>query len=767
MGNRLNNLYEFEEFRFDADTGTLWRGDEIISLPPKASGVLQLLIENKGNLVSKKEILNTVWADTFVEDGVLTQSIYLLRQTLGAGNAGKQFIKTIARRGYRFGVPIKIVETGEIPAPVGKNLKDDSAGDARTILAAEFLETNAPASGKSLAEYRFSRNELSAPQTPEKAGFRRFLTVRNKIIAGFAVLIFIATGVIAFQILVRSGQRSETQIAPIEQLRFQRLTDFGDVIYPTISPNGELLAYVRHEEEEESVWVTQIATDSTLRILPPSRKGYASLTFSPDGKYLYFREEAHGSPIFQTTALGAPPKRVAENVWGDFSVSPDGRQFGFVRRDVEKNAYLLILVNIDGSGERELTSKPLPMDLRGTPAWSPDGTKLVVAAGIQAQFFPKLLMIDVSNGAETELQTPRWRAIPRALWMPNGKHLIVSAREANEPSSQIWMLSPVDGAVRRLTNDLEGYFWLSLSADGQKLVTRQQRIVSHLWLLPDGDIKKAKQLTFGSRSLDGYAGSAWTAGGKIIFTGFADNVTDLYAMNPDGGGKVQLTANTGQDNTNPSVSNDGKFVVFTSNRTGTMQIWRMDVDGRNQKQLTFEEEKTARILSPVFSKDGKEVFFIKRGTAADGIWKVPFEGGTPAPAAQLGNAKPDGFLSISPDGRWLAYRHIATQPEPVGEIPTMRIGVIAFDGSSEPKIFDLPLRRPFLHWTRDSAGFDYSAGNFNASSLIRQSLVAGESKKIIEFPDRLFDFSWSPDGKNLVTSRGSQQGDAILITNLP
>ena len=762
MGNGLNRLYEFEEFRFEAETCTLWRGSEIIPLPPKASEVLRLLIESEGKLVTKQEILNKVWADTFVEDGVLTQSIYLLRQTLGADNSGKQFIQTIARRGYRFGVPLRVLDTDEIPAGLGT--KANSRGEAGTILSAEYLESEGDESSPKSAS---ALPKQTGFQASEKTVSGSRAAFRNILLTGLALVFSSALGFFAYQFFNRGAEKTTPKNAPIEQLRFQRLTDSGDVIFPTISPNGELLAFVRHEEEGESVWVKQIAADNPLRILPPSRKGYASLTFSPDGKHLYFREDADGSAIYQTTIFGGAPKKVAENVWDGFSISPDGRQFAFVRRVGERNAHLLILVNIDGSGERELAARAGPQDFRGTPAWSPDGARLVVTIGIQAQFFPKLLMIDVSSGAGTELKIPRWRAIPRTLWMPNGKYLIVSAREANEPSSQIWLLSPFDGEVRRLTNDLEGYFWLSLSADGRMLVTRQQRIVSHLWLLPGGDIKKARQLTTGSRSLDGYAGLTWTPDGKIIYSGFADNVTDLYSIDADGGNKVQLTVKAGQDNISPAVSRDGKYIVFTATRDGSTQIWRMDLDGRNQKQLTAGEEKTERNHSPAVSPDGGEVFFIKRGTASDGIWKISIDGGAPVKISRLNNATPEGLLAISPDGKWLAYRHLSKVPETSGDIQTMRIGVIPVDGGAEPKLFDLPMRRPIIKWSPDSQTFDFAAGVFNTSSLVRQPFGAGEPKKIIDFPDRVFDFAWSNDGKNLVVARGRQQGDAILITNLP
>jgi TolB protein len=329
------------------------------------------------------------------------------------------------------------------------------------------------------------------------------------------------------------------------------------------------------------------------------------------------------------------------------------------------------------------------------------------------------------------------------------------------------MLDYPDGAVRRLTNDLENYFWLSLSADGRMLVTRQQRIVTHLWLLAGADVKKARQLTFGGRNLDGYVGLAWTPDGKIVFSAFANNVTDLYSMNPDGSSRAQLTANAGPDNNYPAVSRDGRYIVFTSNRAGARQIWRMDIDGRNQKQLTFGEEQKDSALYAALSSDGAEVFFIKHGAGPAAIWKVSIEGGTPVPVSRLTDATTEGFLSISPDGKWLAYHHVSAKPEARGEERTLRIGVLPTSGGAEPKLFDLPLRRPITQWSADSAAFDYAAGAFNTSSLWRQPADGGAPQKLCDFPDRIFNLAWSRDGKNLVVSRGKLQGDAILITNLP
>lgn len=765
MSNGVNHLYEFGEFRFDSQSRTLWRGDEMISLAPKALDVLFLLIESNGNLVSKQEILKTVWAATFVEEGVLTQNIFKLRTALGKDADGKQFIENIARRGYRLTVPVKILNRDD--ATVANNLKINNTfttAASDNFSSRTFTEDFETASIKPI-EKEESESVFSQPLVSHSARKPR-LIFQTALFAGAGILILTAVGFGIYKFFFNRNQETESKIAPIEQLRVQRLTDTGDVVYPTISPNGELLAFVRLEDEKGSVWVKQIATDTAVQILPSSDRGYRSLVFSPDGKHIFFRQEADGGAIYQTSVLGGAPKALAENVWSDFNISSDGKQFVFVRRDAAQNRHLLILSNADGGGEREIAAKNAPEDFRNNPAFSPDGTKVIVAAGIKSQLFPKLLVIDTANGAETELEIPRWRVIQKILWMPKGDRFIITAREAKEPTSQMWMLSYPNGEVRRLTNDLEAYFWISLSADGQKLVTRQQRIFSHLWLVPNGDIKKARQITSGGRNQDGYGGLAWTPDGKIIFTQFANNTTNLFSIESDGTNRVQLT-NAGQENLSPSVSRDGRFVAFVSDRNGTAQIWRMDASGGNQKQITFGDKPNERVQSPAFSADGTEIFYIRRGANPSAIWKVPVEGGEPVRVSNLSGVTPDGFISVSPDGKRIAFQHIAERAETGRENQTFGIGILPLDGAmNEPQLFDLAMRRPFVQWTSDTA-FDFAAGAFNSSSLLRQTITGGEPQKLLDFPDRVFNFAWSPDGKNLAIAQGKQMGDAILITNLP
>src|SRR5262249_7490114 len=158
-------------------------------------------------------------------------------------------------------------------------------------------------------------------------------------------------------------------------------------------------------------------------------------------------------------------KEIAENVWSGFSVSPDGKQLAFIRRDAARGAHSLVLADVDGGAERELSVRRAPQGYgEGAPGWFPDGSKLVA---ISEQ--PNLMIVDRATGEERELmstreeresRTSRWRGIHQALWTPNGRYLIFSARAIEETVPQLWMLAYPDGDLRRLTNDLETYLWI-------------------------------------------------------------------------------------------------------------------------------------------------------------------------------------------------------------------------------------------------------------------------------------------------------------------
>lgn len=101
MSNKNGHRYEFNDFRLDSEPLSLWREERLVALPPKALEMLLLLVRHRNVIVSREELLETVWRDTFVEDGNINYTISLLRRTLDKDDKGR-FIQTVPKRGYRF-----------------------------------------------------------------------------------------------------------------------------------------------------------------------------------------------------------------------------------------------------------------------------------------------------------------------------------------------------------------------------------------------------------------------------------------------------------------------------------------------------------------------------------------------------------------------------------------------------------------------------------------------------------------------------------------
>ena len=105
-------VYEFGEFHLDRDERVLRRRGAPVPLTPKATEILLALIDHRGHIVEKADLMRHVWADTAVEEGNLSQNIYTLRRVLSDTDGKCAFIETVPRRGYRFVGDVRMVASG-------------------------------------------------------------------------------------------------------------------------------------------------------------------------------------------------------------------------------------------------------------------------------------------------------------------------------------------------------------------------------------------------------------------------------------------------------------------------------------------------------------------------------------------------------------------------------------------------------------------------------------------------------------------------------
>lgn len=569
------------------------------------------------------------------------------------------------------------------------------------------------------------------------------------------VAIIFAALVAAFSYgLYKSTSEKRPATSP-QAINIRRLTATGRVFTGLISPDGKHVVYGVEDAGQQSIWVRQVATSSNIQIVPPSAATYEDFSFTRDGNYLYFNKREKNGPdsLYQMAALGGGARKIAENVSSRAAPSADGNRIAFIRGGPFETENALVVANSDGSGEQVLATRKGPDNFSGGIAWTPDGKSITCVAGVHAH---KLIEVPLDGGAEKLVKTPKWFAVINVEWLPDGSGLIVTALEQMRSSpSQIWHLSYPGGEARRITNDLNNYYNLSLSADAGALVAIQRERTSHIWLVPDGDASRAKQLTTGTGRQDGDPAVNWTPDGRIIYDSTASGSRHVWIMNADGSDQRQLTDGAYEDH-GAHISRDGRYIVFTSNRTGTYHIYRMDIDGNNLKQLTNGTGEFA----PSFSQDGRWVI-CSSPSPNYASWKVPADGG------ELLQLTDNSWASsVSPDDKLVAH----VRPAGAGPL-SWTIIIRPFAGGPPLTTFDVTSdTRPNSHWTPNGRAIIYNlthgGGLSGVTNLWIQTLDGGPPKQLTRFTsETFFQFDWSRDDKRLACGRGTTSSDVVLISN--
>jgi Tol biopolymer transport system component len=149
-------------------------------------------------------------------------------------------------------------------------------------------------------------------------------------------------------------------------------------------------------------------------------------------------------------------------------------------------------------------------------------------------------------------------------------------------------------------------------------------------------------------------GEPQSAAGKIVFTryGASSANPEIYMANVDGSDLTRLTVKAGVDN-EPSLSHDGRTVVFVSNRSGTFRIWTMNADGSNAAPLNTGSSADIPESSPRFNPADDQILFGSPRTNTTQIWTVPAAGGEATQVTHEANGAFSG--SWSPDGDFVFY----------------------------------------------------------------------------------------------------------------
>jgi eukaryotic-like serine/threonine-protein kinase len=590
---------------------------------------------------------------------------------------------------------------------------------------------------------------------------------RGKVVAATVlILAIVLVGGYAAYRLARSSGRNGSGSSSLENMQITQLTNSGNVGNATISPDGKYVAYFQVNAGRWSMWLFQVATGSNVQILPPAEDGvdYSPPTFSKDGNYVYYskhRKNTDTGDLFKVPSLGGTPRKLFDDVPSMVTLSPDGREIAFVRHLPEQSESSLFVADLDEQKERRIFTLRRPDRIGFQPAWSPDGKYIAIA---HSTFTPKLqtyvATVPVSGGDETPLGKQRWLSISRLAWLPDGTGIVVPAGDIASPSQrQLYEVSYPQGRVRRITNDLNNYYGLGITADSRALVTLRGEVRMKTYVSAKPKWTEAIELPVPGNQ-NGWHGLAWTPDARIAYSSVASSGReDIWTAAATGSDPKQVTRSEkgGVSSDFSSVCGDGKHLVATSIRGGSVDLWRTDMDGSHPLQLTRSNSNQLPFCSP----DGTWVAYLSLQSGKWTVWRIGIDGGNETQLSdQLAVAGP----VISPDGKRIACLF---QPD-----PSKPIELAILPATGGPVSMRLPFPAapgPFgdwkILWAPDGKSITYMDTQGGVSNLWSQSLDGSPPKQLTDFKtDKIFNFAWSRDGR-LAIARGTVSMDAVKIRN--
>lgn len=743
MERRSRQVYEFGPYRLDTAERLLLREGEPVPLTPKVYETLIALVERRGHLVEKEELMKTIWPDSFVEEANLTNNVSILRKTLGEDEHGQLYIKTVPKRGYQFTAGVR-----ELPFE-GEELVLKKR--TLTQIVTEEEEVGSEEQPAALALEAGSHASVA----PEPRHTRRALALPRSLMVAALLVVCAATAFGLYWLLKRPRSEEKAAAAvPFREMDISRLTTSGKVKHAAISPDGRYVAHITEEAEGDSLWVRNVAAPGSVRLAGPSPTEYVSVTFAPDGDSVYYLtldRDKGATLLYRVPVLGGPSSVAADDV-GPVGFSPDGRQIAFIRAYPGESR--LIVANADGANERPLATRREPDFFRvdwNAPAWSPDGKTIACQARLNDERgkYETVVGVNVESGAQRPLTDARWSYAGQPVWLADGAGLLVTAGENTTAPVQVWHIALKSGEATRVTHDLNDYTDLSLASDSSRLAAVQDNTVSSIWVMSEGDAGRAKQIA----SDTGWNEEVgWTPGGRIIYRSNASGDPEIWVMNADGSEPKQLTTGA-RAHRGLAISPDGRYIFFASDRTGRFNIWRVDASGANLRQMTFGDGE----LYPSCTPDGAWVVF-QRGEREPRLWRVSAEGGEPLLLTETRAARP----AVSPDGELIAYHYLDS-----GEHKSRwRIGVVSSAGGARLKQFDLPptLVWRFVRWSPDRQSIAYANNPGGLSDIWLQPLDGGPPRQLTDFKaEQIIAFDWSRDGRSLAFVRGAETSDVVLI----
>ena len=520
-----------------------------LRVTPKAMAVLCVLVEASGQVVARDDLLARVWPDTLPTDDVLTQAVTQLRKAFGP--QGRGYIETIAKAGYRLLAPVEHIEPANDVAPV--------------LLASDVAAADRMRAGDAGQSQSAAPQPQAQPRSPPPVAPRRWRRARPALAA---ILAMFALGVVAWLLGHDEPARASPAALGLPAAALERpyrvvTTAPGFELWPTLSPDASMMAYSAFApgSSRASIQVQPTVPASPRRLsMPPSGASDSLPAWSPDGREIAFaRRWADGRcRIMVAAANGAGAEReVARCGSGSllsFSWAPDQAGLLFGTMDGRGDDPGIRLLNL-ADGQWRPISYDADDGLDHAPQYSPDGRWIGFVRNPQRGDLWRM----PASGGEPEQLTWMGAEIRGWGWLPDGRSLVFSSRV--DTSTRLYRLDIDSSTVTDLGLSDAQAPAVAAASDALVFVRRNPRFGIHRVVRdgPEGAAPRAERL-------------------------FESQGRDVL----------------------PSVSPDGRQIVFGSDRTGHFELWWADLADPGSLRPVEGLQPDARHL-PTWSPDGRKV----------------------------------------------------------------------------------------------------------------------------------------------------------------
>jgi Tol biopolymer transport system component len=587
---------------------------------------------------------------------------------------------------------------------------------------------------------------------------------RRSWIAALVTLAVLGAAAVGF--LARGLKPRAEGASPVELIR---LTDFvGMEEFPALSPDGKSVAFTADAGGRRQVWVRLLAGGTPLQVTHGDAD-HQSPRWSPDSSSLiYFSpsEEPDGEgKVWQIPALGGTARPLVNSL-GGADLSHDGKHIAYFHSN--QGELELAVADPDGSNAQRLALLPNEYTYSGL-RWSPDDQKLGFQRG---RTFDYDVFYVPAEGGSTQAITRDGNPLEGFAWLPDGSGVVYSSSRGDtvlySRTMNLWSVQTGGRNLRQLTFGETSYLSPDLDQRGNIVATRRQ-IQFDIWRYPvDGNPK--------------------------------ENVRR----------GVQITHQTGVVQT-PSAAPGDHELVYLSDSGGHGNLWVLNLETQQNRQVTFEHDPQMTMGVPVWSPDGKHIAYVKRGLKGWNVdlWLIDPDGSNAHKVSDGG-----GWACWSPDSRWLyfsppgqnAFRIEKVSPaggpnqlvREEGRAPAVdaegklffAMNLPALNGLSDIEILVAnPENGPAQKLARISGSHLSSSGllmqpvlspdgkglavlltDGPTTDIWVQPTAGGPMRRVTDF-DRQATFitrrvSWSSDGHSIYAAVGKGEADIVLLSNV-